>query len=820
MRSFFVIVLLLMGSVVFGQVQKSQDLAFDLLHTELKLKPNWTNQTLEGTATLSLKPYFYEQDKLRLNAKSFKISSIQLAQKDLKYTYDVEFIDIVLPKKFSRTDTLILVIKYIAQPEKVKVEGSDAIASDKGLYFINPQNLAGGLPRQLWTQGETQANSCWFPTIDTPNQNHTQDIYLTVENNLTTLSNGLLVATKQNSDGTKTDHWQMRTPHAVYLTMIVAGSFKKVVDPNFKRFEVSYYVEPEYEKNALDIFGRTPEMITFFEKILGVNYQWTKYAQIPVRKYVSGAMENTTATVHSKTVLKTGNQLVDGNDDGVIAHELFHHWFGDYVTCESWSHLPLNESFANYSEFLWATHKYGKDEGDLVYINALQDYLYEATQKQVPLIRYEYASREDMFDAHSYQKGGRVLHQLRLEVGDEAFFHSLNHYLKSHAFQTAEIEDLRLSFEKITGRDLKWFFDQWFKLPGHPKVKVLQKVEGSKLQLTVNQVLDSVNLFVYKLKIPVKIYTSKNATEHILEFDQQEKTFTFDLEGELKNVLLNPDGYFLGNIDQVKTTDEFVYQFQNSNTLYARLFALEALTFKPEDGVGENPLQNKVVRDLTIDALKDNFWKIRQTAVQKLFDYDGEDFLKVEKALQNLIKNETKSNVKADAILAMKNFLNPQNDLLFRAALNDSSNLVKAAGLEALFTNKVADGAELAERFASSFDNSIFASVANFYSENPQPKHYEWFMERLTKMEGVEVYQYLAIFGSYLAKSEKEIVSKSVPYLRDLAMLESEWFVRVSAAQVLDMLSDTHEDATKALKDVVAKEKDPRLVNYYEQFKK
>lgn len=820
MKSFFVTVLLLTGSVVYGQVQKSRDLAFDLLHTELKLKPNWTNQTLEGTATLSLKPYFYEQDKLRLNAKSFKISSIQSAQKDLKYTYDEEFIDIVLPKKYSRTDTLTLVIKYIAQPEKVKVEGSDAIASDKGLYFVNPQNLAGGLPRQLWTQGETQANSCWFPTIDTPNQNHTQDIYLTVENNLTTLSNGLLVATRQNSDGTKTDHWQMRTPHAVYLTMIAAGSFKKVVDPNFKRFEVSYYVEPEYEKNALDIFGRTPEMITFFEKILGVNYQWTKYAQIPVRKYVSGAMENTTATVHSKTVLKTGNQLVDGNDDGVIAHELFHHWFGDYVTCESWSHLPLNESFANYSEFLWATHKYGKDEGDLVYINALQDYLYEATQKQVPLIRYEYASREDMFDAHSYQKGGRVLHQLRLEVGDEAFFLSLNHYLKSHAFQTAEIEDLRLSFEKITGRDLKWFFDQWFKLPGHPKVKVLQKLEGRKLQLTVNQVLDSVNLFVYKLKIPVKIYTSKNATEHILELDQQEKTFTFDLEGELKNVLLNPDGYFLGNIDQVKTTDEFVYQFQNSNTLYARLFALEAVTFKPEDGVGENPLQNKVVRDLTIDALKDNFWKIRQTAVQKFFDYDGEDFLKVEKALQNLIKNESKSNVKADAILAMKNFLNPQNDLLFRAALNDSSNLVKAAGLEALFTNKVADGAELAERFAPSFDNSIFASVANFYSENPQPKHYEWFMERLTKMEGVEVYQYLAIFGSYLAKSEKEIVSKSVPYLRDLAMLESEWFVRVSAAQVLDMLSDTHEDATKALKDVVAKEKDPRLVNYYEQFKK
>ena len=820
MKKIVIISLVFITNLVFGQVQKSQDLAFDLLHTELKIKPIWNNQTLEGTATLLLKPYFYEQDKLRLNAKSFVIGSVRMGQNNLKFTYDGEFLDISLPKVFTRNDTVSLVINYIAQPEKVKVEGSDAIVSDKGLYFINPLNTPGGLPRQVWTQGETQANSCWFPTIDTPNQNHTQDIYLTVENKLTTLSNGLLVDTKQNSDGTKTDHWKMSLPHAVYLTMIAAGDFKKVVDPNFKKFEISYYVEPDYEKYALDIFGRTPEMVTYFEKILGVNFQWAKYAQIPVRKYVSGAMENTTATVHSKSVLKTRNQLIDGNDDGVIAHELFHHWFGDYVTCESWSQLPLNESFANYSEFLWTTYKYGKEEGDLIYINALQDYLYESTEKQVPLIRFNFASKEDMFDAHSYQKGGRVLHQLRQEVGDDAFFLSLNHYLKSHAFQTAEIEDLRLSFEKITGRDLKWFFDQWFMQPGHPRLKILEKVEKNKLILTVSQTLDSSNQMVYNLRLPVQIYTSKNVSVKNLEIDQVSQEFVFDIDGSLKNVLVNPDGYFLGTINHVRTTEELVYQFQNSTTLYSKLFALEALTLKPEDENAQNPLQVKAIRELTIEALKDNFWKIRQTAVQKLFDYDGEDFLKVEKALQNLIRIETKSNVKADAILAMKNFLNPQNDLLFRAALDDSSNLVKAAGLEALFSNKVEDSAVLAERFASSFDNSIFASVANYYAENPNPQHYDWFMDRMSQMEGVEVYQYLAIFGSYLAVSDKEIATKSVLYLKDLASTAPEWFVRVSAAQVLDMLSDNNIEAEKALKQIIALEKDPRLMNYYQQFKK
>lgn len=820
MKKSVLIILLLVSNLVLAQIQQTQDLKFDLIHTELKIKPIWSNQTLEGTAALTLKPYFYEQETLVLNGRGFLINSVQIGQKNVKFNYDSEQIVISLPQKYTRKDTLVVIIKYVAQPEKIISQGSDAILSDKGLYFINPLNTLNGLPRQLWTQGETQANSGWFPTIDTPNQNHTQDIYLTVEESFTTLSNGLLVSTQPHDDGTKTDHWQMKTPHAVYLTMIAAGNFKKVVDSTFKRFEVSYYVEPEFEKNALDIFGRTPEMISFFEKILGVDYQWSKYAQIPVRKYVSGAMENTTATVHSKTVLKTGSQLVDGNDDGVIAHELFHHWFGDYVTCESWSHLPLNESFANYSEFLWASQKYGKDEGDLVYINALQDYLYEATQKQVPLIRFDYASREDMFDAHSYQKGGRVLHQLRMEVGDEAFFAALNHYLKSHAFQTAEIEDLRISFEKTTGRDLKWFFDQWFKLPGHPRLKVLQKVENKKLHLSVSQVVDSVNQMVYKLRLPLKIFTSKTISEKTIEIEKQEQDFIFDLEGDLKNVLVNPDGYFLGAVDHVKTTEELVFQFQNSSSVYGRLFALEALTFKPEDGVGENPLQNKAIRDLTVDALKDTFWKIRQTAVQKLFDYDGEDFLKVEKALQNLIKNEMKSNVKADAILAMKNFLNPQNDLLFRAALNDSSNLVKSAALEALFTNKVADGAELAEKFSGSYDNSIFASVANYFSENPQSQHYDWFMSRLSKMEGVEVYQYLAIFGSYLARSDKDLIVKSIPYLTDLASNEPEWFVRISAAQILDMLSDENKEAEKALKQVILKEKDERLINYYEQFKK
>src|SRR5690606_10639756 len=106
----------------------------------------------------------------------------------------------------------------------------------------------------------------------------------------------------------------------------------------------------------------------------------------------------------------------------IIAHELYHHWFGDLVTTESWANLPLNEAFATYGEYLWIEHKYGRDAADEHSMNGLYNYLAESRQKQVDLIRFDYEDKEDMFDSHSYAKGGRVLHMLRKYTGDEAFF--------------------------------------------------------------------------------------------------------------------------------------------------------------------------------------------------------------------------------------------------------------------------------------------------------------------------------------------------------------------------------------------------------------
>nr|MBP7478277.1 M1 family peptidase [Chitinophagales bacterium] len=328
----------------------TKDNYMDLLHTRLEISPVWEKAQLQGKAWLTMKPYFYATDSVNIDAKAFDIHEVKLIAggetRDLNFTYDSAVIHIKLNKKYTQSDTFKLFIAYTAKPNELPKGGSKAIREDKGLYFINHDGKDSLKPRHVWSQGETQASACWFPTIDIPNEKHTQEIVITREAGFVSLSNGKLLNSTKNADGTYTDFWAQTIPHSVYLTMIAIGDYKIVKD-SWRGKEVSYYMEPQYEAMARPIFGRTPEMMEFFSNKLGVDFPWDKYAQIIVHDFVAGAMENTSAVTFNNFVQKDTRELLDNNDDETVAHELCHHWFGDLVTCESWSHLPLNESFAN-----------------------------------------------------------------------------------------------------------------------------------------------------------------------------------------------------------------------------------------------------------------------------------------------------------------------------------------------------------------------------------------------------------------------------------------------------------------------------------------
>jgi len=401
----------------------------DLLHMNLSVSFDWEKRAVNGSALLKLRPYFYPTNELVLDAKGMEVLSVNLKDESgmtaLNFDYDNHFITVDLNKTFTRNDLYEVKIDYTAFPEKVAAGGSNAITSAQGIYFINPDSTEVNKPTQIWTQGETEANSVWFPTIDSPNERMTQEIQVTIDDKYKTLSNGELVFSNHNGDGTRTDYWKQDLPHAPYLVMLAIGDYDVTIDSwtnaEGEEILVDYYLEPEFAPYAKNIFGNTPEMLSFYSEVLGYPYPWDKYSQVVVKDFVSGAMENTSAVIHGDFLNATDRDLLDGDNEAVIAHELFHHWFGDLVTCESWSNLPLNESFATYGEYLWMEYKYGREEADLHGQNSMDGYLAESQRKQEDMIRFYYDDKEDMFDGHSYNKGGRILHMLRYFLGDDAF---------------------------------------------------------------------------------------------------------------------------------------------------------------------------------------------------------------------------------------------------------------------------------------------------------------------------------------------------------------------------------------------------------------
>ena len=727
----------------------------DITHTKLEVRFDWQNAWLFGKATLDVKPYFYPVTKLYLNARGMDLNKVQLVgakgNTDLKYVYENDSIKIDLDKTYTANDKYTIFIDYKSKPNDLKSGGSNAISSDKGLYFINPKGEEKNKMPQIWTQGETQSNSAWFPTIDSPNEKFTDEIYITVEDKYTTLSNGLLLKQTKNADGTRTDYWKMDMPHSAYLVMMGIGEFKKVTDTPWNGKEVSYYVEKEYEPYAKSIFGLTGEMIDFYSKRLGVPYAWPKYAQIVARDYVSGAMENTSATLHGEFVYQNDRELLDGSrGEDVISHELFHQWFGDLVTAESWSNLPLNESFATYGEYLWQEFKHGVDAADAHSYGSRQGYIMSSSQKDPSIIRFEYESREDMFDAISYNKGGQVLHMLRKQVGDDAFFASLKLYLDKNRFKNAEIHDLRLAFEEVTGQDLNWFFNQWFMAKSHPVLDINYTYDAAAktVKVKVEQKQDFEEVPLFKLPLYVDIYyydgPSIKKQREFITITKVNEEFTF--KAEAKPMLVNFDGekQLLCRKTENKTLDEYIYQYKNAPKYLDRLEALNAFKGNVSDA--------KVFDCLKL-ALKDKWHGHRSKAITLLDEASEAQAADLKAVMISIAKTDEKTKVRAGAIdFIAKHYKGADVNEIYASALGEKSYAIMGAGLNALAKENPAQAMQKAKSLETENSDNIRFTIMDLYSNYGDDKNNEFFLSQKDNFGGFEALGFINMYGIFLKR--------------------------------------------------------------------
>jgi aminopeptidase N len=575
----------------------------------------------------------------------------------------------------------------------------------------------------------------------------------------------------------------MDLPHAPYLFMMAVGEFSITIDEwNGKLLE--YYVEPKYKADAKNIYKNTKPMLTFFSEKLGVPYPWAKYSQVVVRDYVSGAMENTTAVIFGDFVQMTTRELIDRGDlnESIVAHEMMHHWFGDLVTCESWANLPLNESFANYSEYLWFEHKYGRDAADYIRKNEIEGYMNQAVANKDmhPLIYYGYDDKEDMFDAHSYNKGGTILHMLRYYLGDDIFFASLKKYLQDNQYTAAEVHDLRLAFEEVSGEDLNWFFNQWFFTAGHPNLEITKEYDAPSrtIKVTVQQTQDVKKSTVFKLPFAIDVSLNNKTQRHNVIMTKQKQTFSFYVGGEPDWVGVDAERVILGKRKYKQTKEELINQFRLSKRFQNRYEALKELRY--------NQKGNPDVTLLFEDAMKDPFWAIREMAID-MINIDKADEVLINKMI-DIAKNDPRSQVRRAAMERIGGLEDPKYlDVCKNAISTEQSYMVISAALYAISRTDANEGIKYAELLKNTDNVSILLGVANIFEKTKQQKYLSFYKQNWDKTTNYARFSFLGSYANLLKGiNDEALIVKEMNNLKQIATSKntSQWGRYASASAV------------------------------------
>jgi aminopeptidase N len=524
-------------------------------------------------------------------------------------------------------------------------------------------------------------------------------------------------------------------------------------------------------------------------------------------------MENTTITVFMEELNLDERGAIDSEWDGIIAHELFHQWFGNLVTTESWSNLTLNEAFANYSEYLWYEYKEGKDDADMHHLSEMEQYLEEAKSKQEDLIRFYYDNNEDMFDSHSYAKGGRILHMLRRYLGDEAFFASLRHYLIKHSFSSVEVHDLRLAFEHITGQDLNWFFNQWFLDSGHPILEYeIDFSQPNNLLLTVTQQQDFENTPLYKIPFKVSWYNEGERFEKELVLDKAWQQFAIENDTPLKSLYFDEASEILAEKKSSRGKEFFLDQYRNSRLGVARYEAIDSLATMYADS-------DDVINLIGI-SLEDGFWAIRELSLMKIAENPEWMILipNLEDILFELAENDPKNTVRLGAIELLSTIDPDKYSPAFLRWMNNPSYYVAGAALGAYLENENNLNREsIVSRFEDEKNIRLLVALADYYiTENVEGKG-NWFNEKLDMLSGQSLYYFLGYYSDYFAKNNDKDTVSAINNLSQIASDHQANYVRIAAFMGLVGFIDEPGVLEKA-KKIFEEERDELAKRYMEFF--
>jgi aminopeptidase N len=604
----------------------------EVLHLALDVTPDFKQRTVQGKATIQFKPILNPVREIRLDAVDLSVEGVTSTEgiQGFQVTEDkviITFVDSIPADKEAS-----VTITYHAEPTE-------------GLYFRTPEMGYKEGDTHLFTQGEEIEARHWYPCFDSPNMKFTSEITCRIPEGMTSISNGRLVSEEKDSaTGLMVFHWSQDKPHANYLISLCAGYFKKI-EEKFRDIPIAFYTPASEINEAQTSFRDTKDMLTFFEKEIGVPYPWAKYSQVCVNDFVEGGMENTSCTTLTDSTLFTDATENIRNSEGLIAHEMAHQWFGDLVTCKDWSQIWLNESFATYYETLYNEHKNGRD-------NMLYELYGRARQitgisnDVNAIVRRNYDNSHDMFGYLSYPKGGWVLHMLRSQLGADLYRRCIKTYLERHQYGSVVTDDLRSVIEELTGRSFDQFFDQWLYHGRQPQLDVNYSWEESsklaKVSIRQTQKVDE-NVVLFNFPLTIRFKGKSGTTDKQITVKEREEDFYFPLEAAPEIVRLDPEYTLLAKTTFRLPNPMLYAQLADKTDSIGRILAIEQLADrKDKETVG------KLKKTLNEDA----FYGARIEAARAL------RLIHIDEALEALLdsKKQTDARVRQEVISDIADF--------------------------------------------------------------------------------------------------------------------------------------------------------------------
>lgn len=405
----------------------SQEAELDVLSYELTLEPDIQSQYIKGNVLIRF----------------------EVADKTNEITFDAAQLEIDSVSGIGVTS-----FKKINSKLHIELSGEKQSRHEITIHFHgNPKR--GLLFDPALNQAHTvYSTDHWMVCNNIPNDRATFTLNIILPKGMQSIANGRLLGIEEKTK--KTIHkWHQEYETPPYTYGFVIGSFSEVTE-QIGDVKLNYYSSNLNENKLKEVFTETSSILEFFEQKSGIKYIQDSYSQVLIgSNYQEMSGLSVLASDYPKYVFK------DSSEIHLISHELAHQWWGNMITCEHFGHFWLNEAFAVYMSSAFSEHRFGREkyQADIsIYKNIYDDLVTRGRDRS--LIFKEWKFSKDNRNI-VYYKGAYVLHLLREELGDEAFWKGIRFYSNSYFGKSVKTEDFKLAMEKATNSDLDNFFDKW-----------------------------------------------------------------------------------------------------------------------------------------------------------------------------------------------------------------------------------------------------------------------------------------------------------------------------------------------------------------------